>query len=313
MRDFMSKTYQFMLVLLSIVCLVIASESIILKTLVLSPGHWLKVTTESDYVAETTDSINQSISDLGLGSGIKEGGLDSVITKEQVEEDFTSFLSNALVGTPFTIDQDNIKAQINDAVEDYAKEEDHTMNKKNQASVDQFVEAAYQKYDRGIRNRLISMVGLRTSMVDKLLTTVITVFLGLLLVLLLLIYLVERRYVHIFFRNVSHLLATSSLLLVAINLIYYIKEPLKDLTVLNEGLKTLVSDGLKLPLLINWGLAIIFLLSSVAIGVASYSQYSKLKKKSFRRKNREDLFELVSEEEFADLTNQIEHTEETEE
>lgn len=286
MQQWMSKIYQYLLVLLAILCLIIASEGLLVKAFIMSPSHWLKATETSSYIEKTTKSVNQSIEDLGLGSGIKAGALEEVISEEQVKADFNSFLSNALKGTPFTIDQEAVKKQLNTSISAYAKKEGQTINKTNQESINQFVEAAYQKYDSGIRNRVISMIGLRTSLVDKLLTIVMGSAFGIFLLLLLLMYLAGEKYQHIFFRNLSHLLGATSLLIALINVLYNYYQPLKDLTIFDSSMKDLIHQGLGMPIMINWGLAASCLILSILSGFHSYNEYLKIKRRRFIKNNR---------------------------
>lgn len=288
MQNIMSKMYQFMLVLLLTLCIIIVSQGLIMKFFVLSPNHWLKITAKSNFVEETTKSINQSIEDLGLGSGIQAGGLAEAISEEQVQKDFDGFLSNALKGTPFVINQGQIKQQLETAIIEYAKKEGQEINKENQVYIDGFVDAAYQKYDSGIRNQIISMVGLRTNMLDKLLTVVIGSALGMILVLLILLFLAERRYKHIFYRNLSHLCGSVGLLVFSINGMYYYTEPLKNLTIFSRSMKILIMDGLQLPLTINWIQSFIFILLGVGLGFLSYNEYLNIKRVDFLKKNRQE-------------------------
>lgn len=287
MQQWMSKIYQYLLVLLSILCVIVASEGLLVKTLIMSPKHWLKATETSGYIESSTKSINQSIEDLGLGSGIKAGTLEEVISEEQVREDFNSFLSNALKGTPFTIDQEAVKKKLNTSISEYAKEEGQTIDKTNQESIDQFVDAAYQKYDSSIRNRVISMIGLRTSLADKLLTTVVASAFGIFLLLIVLIYFAGKKYQHIFFRNVSHLFGATGLFLALINLVYNHNKPINDLTIFNNNMKDLINQGFQLPLIINWGLAVGYLVLGILSGVRSYNEYLNLKRRNFIKTNRQ--------------------------
>ncbi|MGX6970988.1 hypothetical protein [Vagococcus bubulae] len=109
MNKTIKRVYQFLLTLLSILCLTIACEVVIARTFLLSSEHWITVAKESNYTKSLTDSINQSIQDVGMASGIKKDGLKPVVTQSEVTKDFNQFLTSAFKGQTYEIEKSVIE------------------------------------------------------------------------------------------------------------------------------------------------------------------------------------------------------------
>lgn len=278
--------YQFLITLLSIICLTVASEIVILKVFTLSSTHWLKAAQTSNYTVDLTSSINQSIQDLGSASGIKPEGLQNIISQEQVDKDFNQFLTHSFNGEAYSIKQEVIKNSLSKAVTSYAEKENLPINETNQESVTQFVDQAYQAYDSGIRNQIISVIGIRVGLLDKISSTMlkaIGILAMALIFLFILIYWIGNRYTHVFTRNLGQLFSSTSLFLFFISGMVLINQPVKAISVLDGSLKNWLEAGLRLPIILNILLGCFYLLMGVLFSVYSYKEYRKLEQRGFRR------------------------------
>ena len=280
-------SYQFLLTLLAIISLVLFSEIFILKVSVLSTNHWIKTTTQSNYAQKLTATINRSIQDLGLGSGISAGGLKDVITEEQVTTDFDLFLENTLNATPYLVDQEAVKDSISLAIADYSKKENKPINKENKSSIDQFIDRSYQIYDQAIRNKFISIFGLRVHQIDQFILYALFGSFFLLIILLILIYTSCDGYRHVFFRNLSYLFSSSSLLIFFTSFLVYQYNPIKTLSIFDDNLNNWLFEGLKQPQIFNLIISLIFFIVGVGLSLFSYKEYIQLEQRNFRREKKQ--------------------------
>lgn len=276
--------YQFLLTLLSVLCLLIASEILIAKPFLLSSNHWIKVAMESDYTKSLTDSINQSIQDIGMASGIKQDGLNQIISQSEVTKDFDQFITKAFKGESYEIKQDVVESRLKTAVEDYAKKENKPITAENQASVDQFITKSIEIYNGKIHNKIISTIGLRVSLIKRLTTITLIVSLIVLCLLILCLYFVSGRYKHVFVRNIAYVITSTGLLLVSFTVILSMKNPLTYLSIIDDHMKVWIIESLKLPMLVQVIVSLVFLILGILLSVYSYKEYKRLEKRGFRRK-----------------------------
>lgn len=276
--------YQFLLTLLSVLCLLIASEILIAKPFLLSSNHWIKVAMESDYTKSLTDSINQSIQDIGMASGIKQDGLNQIISQSEVTKDFDQFITKAFKGESYEIKQDVVESRLKTAVEDYAKKENKPITAENQASVDQFITKSIEIYNGKIHNKIISTIGLRVSLIKRLTTITLIVSLIVLCLLILCLYFASGRYKHVFVRNIAYVITSTGLLLVSFTVILSMKNPLTYLSIIDDHMKVWIIESLKLPMLVQVIVSLVFLILGILLSVYSYKEYKRLEKRGFRRK-----------------------------
>lgn len=287
MKKQIGSLYQFLLTLLAIVCLIIASQMMILKVSLLSTTHWEKTTETSGYTKALTETINQGIQDLGLASGITADGLEQVIKEEQVAQDFNHFLENTLNGAPYMVKQDDIKKGISDAITAYADKTGKAIDASNQESVNDFVNQAYHIYDRSIRNKIISTFGLRINLINQASNMVLYGSLILLAVLLLFNYLAADRYTHVFVRNLAYLFSSSSMLLLLSSYLFYRYNPIRSLSIFDDNLNNWLFEGFKQPQLLNISLCGVFLVIGIGLSIFSYKSYKQLELRGFRRERKQ--------------------------
>ncbi|MGY3703564.1 hypothetical protein BW731_06975 [Vagococcus martis] len=285
MNKKIKNVYQFLLTLLSILCLTIFCEVAIVKTFLLSSNHWVTEAENSKYINNLTQSINESIQDIGMASGIKKGGLKNVISEADVEKDFNHFVTNAFIGQTYDINKEAVGDTIRTAVEEYAKKENKPINEINQASVNQFVEQGVTLYNGKIHNPIVSTIGLRVTLINRL-TNFLLLGSGIFLVVLVIcLYFAGTRYKHVFIRNLAYLVTSTGLLLVSFTLFLTIKKPLAKLSVLDNSMKSWISASFQSPIIIQIIISVVFLLSGITLSIYSYKEYKKLEKRGFRRKN----------------------------
>lgn len=287
MNKTIKRVYQFLLTLLSILCLTIACEVMIAKTFLLSSNHWIKVAQESDYTKSLTNSINESIQDIGLGSGIKKDGLKNVITQDEVTKDFNQFLTNAFKGKTYDIDKKPLEESLRTAVTDYAKKENKPITEVNQSSVDQLVEKSVAIYNGKIHNKIVSTIGLRVSLIERLSNVLLIGALSVLFVLIGCLYFAGGRYRHVFVRNLAYLVSSTGLLLVSFTAILSWKKPLANLSIIDKPMKEWIAASLNLPMRAQTIISVVFLGLGVLLSVYSYKEYRRLEQRGFRRKQQE--------------------------
>ncbi|MGX4687479.1 hypothetical protein JNUCC83_11605 [Vagococcus sp. JNUCC 83] len=279
--------YQFLLTLLSIICLTVLCETVIVKTFLLSPNHWINSAVDSQYIKQLTTSINDSIEDVGMASGIKKDGLKDVITEKDVQTDFDQFVISAFSGKTYNIDKKVVETTVQTAVESYAKKENKPINETNQASVTQFIDQVVTEYNGKIHNPVVSAIGLRVSLVEKL-SNILLLSTGIVLVILIIcLYFAGNRYKHVLIRNIAYLVTTTGLLLVSFTLFLKVTKPLDSLSIIDVNMKTWIQKSLSLPMSIQVIVSVMFLALGVLLSVYSYKEYKRLEKRGFRRKFQE--------------------------
>ncbi|WP_270279569.1 hypothetical protein [Vagococcus bubulae] len=284
MNKTIKRVYQFLLTLLSILCLTIACEVVIARTFLLSSEHWITVAKESNYTKSLTDSINQSIQDVGMASGIKKDGLKPVVTQSEVTKDFNQFLTSAFKGQTYEIEKSVIEKKLQVAVEEYAKKENKPINEVNQESVNQFVEEGVNIYNGKVHNVMISTIGLRVSLIKKMTNILLIVSIVLLGILMLCLYFASGRYKHVFVRNVAYLVTSTGLLLVSFTMILSINNPLTHLSIIDDHMKKWITESIKLLMTVQIVVSIVFLVLGILLSLYSYKEYKKLEQRGFRRK-----------------------------
>lgn len=287
MNKTIKNIYQFLLTLLSIICLTVLCETLIVKTFLLSPNHWINSAEDSQYVKELTTSINESIQDVGMASGIKKDGLKDVIPEKDVRIDFNQFVMSAFSGKTYNINKKTIETTVQSAVESYAEKENKPINETNQTSVNQFIDKVVTEYNGKIHNPVISTIGLRVSLVERL-ANVLLLSSGLVLfILIICLYFAGNKYKHVFSRNIAYLVMTTGLLLGSFTLLLKINRPLDNLSVIDVNMKTWIQTSLSLPMSIQVVVSVVFLTLGVLLSVYSYKEYKRLEKRGFRRKFQE--------------------------
>lgn len=288
MHKKIKRIYQFLLTLLSIVCLTIACETILAKTYLLSSDHWIKTSQESMYTSYLTNSINQSIQDTGLASGIKKDGLNNVISEEQVQQNLNQFVGSAFQGKAYETNNENIKKELYSAIETYAKKENMTINETNKVYVDKLVEQSVQLYDNQINNKIVSTIGLRVKLIKRLVDLLVISTSVLFFVLIVLLYFASDRYKHVFIRNLAYIITTTGLLLVSITAVITIKNPVAFVSLFDAGMKEWINTSLALPMKIQKIMSGVFLAMGILLSIYSYTEYKRLEQRGFRRKEHSD-------------------------
>jgi len=284
MHKKIKRVYQFLLTLLSIICLTIACEMMITKTFLLSPTHWVKTSQESQYTNYLTNSINQSIQDIGAASGIKNDGLKNVISEEQVQENLNQFITSAFQGKAYEVTDEKIKESLYRTVEEYAKQENMIINESNQVYVDNLVNQGVQLYNSQINNKVISTIGLRVHLIQRMVRLLLLITSGMFVLLLILLYFASDRYKHVFVRNIAYIVMTTGLLLVTITILIKIKNPVGTISLLDPGMKLWVNTSLKLPMNAQSMISGAFVILGLLLSIYSYLEYKRLEKRGFRRK-----------------------------
>lgn len=215
------KQKHFSEVFLSFLCslfLFILLVLVVIKLTLMSSTFALQQAEKSNFYDELTESVNEKLVDLGLGSGIaSDDVLKSFVKEANVRTDMSSFIKTAYLGETYNVPEGTFKTDIKQRLQDYAQSNNLQIAEENgKSALDTFADDAFSIYTETVTIPLLPLLGKKIVAVETYLMIAIIVFASLLLIFIIILSYLSNHWFHRVLRYLGTAgLGTSLMLIVA--------------------------------------------------------------------------------------------------
>lgn len=132
---------KFILIMVLTMCLIFIGIISIASSTILDKGYILQKLEETNFYEETHNLAESNFENYIYQSGLDEDVLENICSKEKVEKDIKTMISNIYDGTEQKIDTTEIAQNLNNNIEKKG-----IKNSKNEKAIDTFVEHICNEY-----------------------------------------------------------------------------------------------------------------------------------------------------------------------